>query len=74
MQFIKYLGALIILFISFIIIYKISGTHIYKLDINISKEIDLSNSLYSEDVEIFVVQNPPKSHKEMIELIYKFNK
>lgn len=74
MQFIKSLGALIIVFINFIIIYKISGTHIYKLDTHISKEIDLSDSLYSEDVEIFVVQNPPYTHKEMVELIYKFNK
>ena len=74
MQFIKSLGALIIVFINFIIIYKISGTHIYKLDTHISDEIDLSDSLYSEDIEIFVVQNPPSTHREMVELIYEFNK
>lgn len=74
MKFIKLINALIILYVNFIIIYKISGTHIYKLDTHISDEIDLSDSLYSEDVEIFVVQNPPDTHKEMVELIYKFNK
>lgn len=70
----KIIGLLMIVYSIIIVVYKLSGTHIYKLDTNISKEIDLSNSLYSENIEFFVIQNPPSTDRDVVELIRKFNK
>jgi hypothetical protein len=70
----KIIGLLGIGYLIFVVIYKLSGTHIYKLDTNILNEIDLSDSLYSESTEIFAIQNPPDTDREIVELIYDFNK